>query len=63
MEYNKDMTITPASIISKMRDIDLNKNELSKKRNASTTLDELINLKVLDYYNLKAKLIKNENNE
>ena len=61
--FNKDMTITPVTIISKMRGVNLKEGELSKKGYGATSLAELTNTNVLNYYKLKAKIIEEQNEE
>ena len=61
--YNKDMSITPVTIISKMRNIKLSSEEYSRKGYGSTSIEELTNSNLLEYYKLEAKVIKDKNKE
>ena len=54
---NKDFSITPPTVVSKMRNINIAKGEYTRRGYGAASVGELTNSSNMAYYNLKAKTL------
>ena len=55
--FNRDMTITPVTVVEKMRGIDISEGEITHYGYGAASIEDLTKESTMKYYNLKAKRV------